>query len=419
MKRTLVFFLIFIGISSLTFSQNFSRTKKSKMNVEKFVLAQFIDAFDSDSARVVVFMEVPYYSLQFVKKEKYFKSYYQVSIGIKKKKEKDAKYFIYSDSISVDNYTDTQSSIKNRKHFAEFSISTGFEYVAIGELQDLDTRKKGTKTDKLNLKSAEKKPFLMKPIFMLDLPGYWGFEDNQIPTRGFRVMEIGDGVDLKISGFVEKSNFEVSIFLLNQSNEDSLIQKFDGDGSYGFFSENIFIPSSKFNSLKNEFKILLSQNKKNIEEKVSFSRYRPGVSSFIYDIDLALKQMRYIISNEESQQLKNVSNTDKENLFYKLWKKRDPTKNNEKNELMEEYYKRVEYTNDQFAGWQPGWETDRGMVYILFGPPDQIQRSNQIATNSTVYQIWNYYKINKEFIFRDQNGFGDYRLETPFLGSGL
>ena len=86
---------------------------------------------------------------------------------------------------------------------------------------------------------------------------------------------------------------------------------------------------------------------------------------------------------------------------------------------MEEYYKRVEYTNDQFAGWQPGWETDRGMVYILFGPPDQIQRSNPTATNSTVYQIWNYYKINKEFIFRDQNGFGDYRLETPFLGSGL
>ena len=49
MERHLFFLLIFIGISSLTFSQNFSRSKKSKINVEKFVLAQFTDAIDSDS----------------------------------------------------------------------------------------------------------------------------------------------------------------------------------------------------------------------------------------------------------------------------------------------------------------------------------------------------------------------------------
>ena len=84
---------------------------------------------------------------------------------------------------------------------------------------------------------------------------------------------------------------------------------------------------------------------------------------------------------------------------------------------MEEYFQRVEYVNEHFSGWQPGWETDRGMIYILFGPPDEIQRTNPSAGNSTIYQIWNYLKVSKQFVFRDQNGFGDYRLDTPFIGS--
>ena len=85
--------------------------------------------------------------------------------------------------------------------------------------------------------------------------------------------------------------------------------------------------------------------------------------------------------------------------------------------IYSEYFQRVEYVNEHFSGWQPGWETDRGMIYILFGPPDEIQRTNPSAGNSTIYQIWNYLKVSKQFVFRDQNGFGDYRLDTPFIGS--
>ena len=58
-----------------------------------------------------------------------------------------------------------------------------------------------------------------------------------------------------------------------------------------------------------------------------------------------------------------------------------------------------------------------GMIYILFGPPDEIQRSNLNSSNSSAYQVWYYNRINKQFIFKDQNGFGDYRLDRPFIGS--
>lgn len=383
------------------------------------MLAPFPDAIHSDSVKVVTFMEIPYYSLQFVKEGDSYSAYYQASLSIRDKKGKDIEHIIWSDSIQVDLYSDTRSMMKNKKHFTEFNVPIGNRYEVVGELQDLDTRKKGILRKNIDLRPLGKKPSLLSPIFMLDLPGDWGFNKDKIPTRGYRVKEIGLGVDLKISGFVDKGDYEINIFLTNGTANDSLIQKFTGDGRSGYFSENIFIPSVKFNSLKNDFRISLFQGKKVDEQEISFSRYKPGISSYVDDVEVAIRQMRYILSNDERKVLKARLKEDKEQLFYQLWKERDPTPDTEHNELMEEYFQRVGYVNEHFSGWQPGWETDRGMIYILFGPPDEIQRSNPTAGNSAIYQIWNYFKINKQFVFRDQNGFGDYRLDTPFIGAGL
>ena len=383
------------------------------------MLAPFPDAIHSDSVKVVTFMEIPYYSLQFVKEGDSYSAYYQASLSIRDKKGKDIEHIIWSDSIQVDLYSDTRSMMKNKKHFTEFNVPIGNRYEVVGELQDLDTRKKGILRKNIDLRPLGKKPSLLSPIFMLDLPGDWGFNKDKIPTRGYRVKEIGLGVDLKISGFVDKGDYEINIFLTNGTANDSLIQKFTGDGRSGYFSENIFIPSVKFNSLKNDFRISLFQGKKVDEQEISFSRYKPGISSYVDDVEVAIRQMRYILSNDERKVLKARLKEDKEQLFYQLWKERDPTPDTEHNELMEEHFQRVGYVNEHFSGWQSGWETDRGMIYILFGPPDEIQRSNPTAGNSAIYQIWNYFKINKQFVFRDQNGFGDYRLDTPFIGAGL
>ena len=408
--------IILISASAILFSQRLNSQKKSRSNVEKFILAPFPDAVDEDSVKVVTFMEIPYYSLQFIKKESSYLAYYQASLSIRYHKGKEINNITWTDSIQVELYTDTRSTMKNRKHFADFNVSLGEKYEVIGELQDLDTRKKGLLKKNIDFKGLEKMPSLLKPIFMLDLPGNWGFNNDKIPTRGFRVREIGLGVDIKISGFIEKNDYEVSIFLTNGTANDSLIQKFSGDGKLGFFSENIFIPSAKFNSIKNDFRILLEQGKEKDEQKISFTRFKPGFSGYVNDVEIAMKQMKYILSNDERKELKNNNKQNKEQLFYQIWKKRDPTPETEQNELMEEYFQRVEYVNEHFSGWQPGWETDRGKIYILFGPPDEIQRTNPSAANSTIYQIWNYVKVNKQFVFRDQNGFGDYRLDTPFLG---
>ena len=123
-------------------------------------------------------------------------------MSIRYHKGNEINNITWTDSIQVDQYTDTRSTMKNRKHYADFNVLLGKKYEVIGELQDSDTRKKGLLKN-IDFKGLEKKPSLLKPIFMLDLPGNWGFDTGKIPTRGFRVREIGLGVDIKISGFVE------------------------------------------------------------------------------------------------------------------------------------------------------------------------------------------------------------------------
>ena len=137
---------------------------------------------------------------------------------------------------------------------------------------------------------------------------------------------------------------------------------------------------------------------------------------FIKNQELALEQMRrYLLNNEERSLLKKASKKEKETLFAKFWKDRDPTIETSSNELMDEFFFRINYANENFDSWQPGWETDRGKIYILFGPPDNIYRSQSFNTMRTIHR-WDYLKINKQFIFVDQNGFGDFKLNSPFLG---
>lgn len=133
----------------------------------------------------------------------------------------------------------------------------------------------------------------------------------------------------------------------------------------------------------------------------------------IVDLDLAVEQMRYVARQTDIDQIRAGETPEDRRLrFLEFWNKRDPDPQTTRNELMEEYYHRIEYANRNFTHYLEGWRTDRGMVYIRFGAPENIER-HPFETNSRPYEVWHYYNLNYEFVFVDETGFGDYRLRYP------
>jgi GWxTD domain-containing protein len=81
----------------------------------------------------------------------------------------------------------------------------------------------------------------------------------------------------------------------------------------------------------------------------------------------------WIITDEERAAFKQLTNDEeRDNFIEAFWQRRDPTPDTEENEYKEEHYRRIAYANEHFAAGIPGWKTDRGRIYIMYGPPDEI-----------------------------------------------
>jgi GWxTD domain-containing protein len=85
------------------------------------------------------------------------------------------------------------------------------------------------------------------------------------------------------------------------------------------------------------------------------------------------EDVRWIITDEEAKAFRLLSNDEeRDNFIEAFWQRRDPTPDTAENEYKEEHYRRIAYANEHFAAGIPGWKTDRGRIYIMYGPADQV-----------------------------------------------
>ncbi len=86
------------------------------------------------------------------------------------------------------------------------------------------------------------------------------------------------------------------------------------------------------------------------------------------------EDVRWIITDQEKSAFMQLSNDEERDQFIEaFWQRRDPTPDTEENEFKEEHYRRIAYANEHYPAGIPGWRTDRGHMYIVFGPPDEIE----------------------------------------------
>lgn len=140
-------------------------------------------------------------------------------------------------------------------------------------------------------------------------------------------------------------------------------------------------------------------------------------------------EVPYIINSEEEDAFKKLkTDEEREQFIEQFWLRRDPSPETFDNEYREEYYRRIVQANEKFTSGIPGWKTDRGRIYIMHGPPDEVEthamggtyirdiEEGGGRTNTFPFERWRYRNVegmgnNIILEFVDSSMSGEYRLE--------
>ena len=131
------------------------------------------------------------------------------------------------------------------------------------------------------------------------------------------------------------------------------------------------------------------------------------------ELNREFSMAEHIASDQEQDYYASLSSAEEKRRFlFEFWERRDPSPGTFENEMKLEYLRRAEYASQAFStGRKEGWQTDRGRVYIVYGPPDEYDR-HAADMAMKPYEIWLYHDLQGgvQFVFGDILGFRDYIL---------
>lgn len=228
--------------------------------------------------------------------------------------------------------------------------------------------------------------------FQLKEKGFASIDSLAIePTLlSLRLSEAKAVDTLKLDRTVSSDN-KKPIYELNSKGYNQYLLTIDG----------VDLPNSRFS-----FEIVADSATKPLISTL-VSSYWADMPLALYNVDLAIEMLRFIIPEKNVQELSRGDNQKKIDAFEQFWKEKDPTPDTDFNELMTEYYRRIDYAFENYSSPStPGFENDMGQYYIKLGPPIEKKRT-LLGNNQTMVQ-WFYPQV--ELIFQSTSGFGDYQL---------
>jgi GWxTD domain-containing protein len=149
------------------------------------------------------------------------------------------------------------------------------------------------------------------------------------------------------------------------------------------------------------------------QRAVRFSEALDGMPISDGELDERITQLRYVATQNDIDDIRDAGDySARRKKYAEFWERLDPTPGTPANEAMTEYYRRIDFANQNFRSYAAGWLTDKGRVYVIFGPADNVSTDN-FRTDGRNVEVWQYYSRNLRLTFVDDSGFGDYRLVTP------
>jgi len=387
-----------------------------------FVDAVSFAAQNGSDSRLDVFVQVGYDMLSFVKNGDLYDAAYEMTLSLFDSADALANEKLWTESVRGIPFEKSASpnafSITHRSFEAK-----GGRYTLRLVMRDKESGTSHTLSKKVIVPDFSIADFSLSDIMLLSRVSTAGEKRSIAPSVSPNIGTIPDAFSVYLEAYnkrgVDSVRFRMEV--IGQKSDktlsvDTLTALKPGRGEYILRVPHGTLPLG-------DYRLVISARRLNApldgeqQTLAAASRFVTarwfGLPRSIKDLDLAIDQLKYIAKDDEVTKLKDAKTADeKMAAFMEFWKKRDPNPNTPRNEKMEEYYARVDYANKHFSHYIDGWRTDMGMVYIMFGAPNNVDR-HPFDVDSKPYEIWAYYDLNYSFIFVDQTGFGDYRLETP------
>lgn len=373
---------------------------------------------NSDITRIDVFIQVPYSEVQFVLKNNEFIANYSISISLyDEEKEKLFVEKTWSEQLKASDFRQTTSKNNFNLSLRSFELKPG-NYFIRTSVEDKESSRNYVSENILVVRDMSS-DFALSDIMLLAKSVDQDSSNKILPNISRNVPASATGIPIFMEVYSDKKRdvkFEYSVLddkktIMSQNFEDSIIDS--GTTRIFYTFRDTSLPLGNY-SIYIAAKGSGGENLGTVTK--TFSSRWAGIPFSIQDLDKAIQQMVYIASEDEMEQIKDAETKDeKVKRFLEFWKKKDPVPETEENELFNEYFRRIDYANKNFSHYTEGWRTDRGMVFIILGAPNNVDR-HPFDYDAKPYEIWEYYNINRSFVFVDETGFGDYRLITPLYG---
>jgi GWxTD domain-containing protein len=418
MKNLIFFCLIILSGFSLAQIENYSQ--KPELRVKYY---QDFVGFKGDDGktRLDVFIQVPYNAVQFVKTGQGFEASYSLTVSVfDEEKNNLITEKIWNEKIVAISFELTSSPENFNLGHRSFELTPGL-YTIKTSLFDNDSKNQYDSENKYKVKSFNKVPSL-SDIMLVAKKTIVDGNTKIIPNVSRNILTDRDDLSTFFEVYVDSTQPLIVDFLILDENEIE-IQKITKQINVNKGSNQVFnnIDSLTLNLGSYYLKVTLRDSSgKDFDSSIkSFVSRWSGVPNSITDLDKAVDQMVYIANPEDVAYINEAKDRlEKAKRFVAYWGKFDSNPSDKYNPVFNEYYSRVAMANANFTTYSlEGWRSDRGMVFIILGAPDNIER-HPFEYYAKPYEVWQYYNLNRSFLFTDNTGFGDYRLspDTPLYG---
>ena len=343
--------------------------------------------------------------LQFNKSNRGFTAGYEVSLNFRlKETKKTVIEKIWQETVEEKEFTATNSRLKYNTTMIDIDITdlSAQEYLIYLEVKDINSGKEFRRQIEETFSALPDQNEHTKIHLVAK---------NRLSSLEIPLSDEKSAIDLNTTfrsyfEWAVKSTDSVKVqskIYVHRDGKEKLLQ----DKVYSYPNpSDIFIFNEPFPvSLTTEgeykWRYLISCGKQEIKLKKTFSIIWFNKPYSLLNLATAVEPMMYILPDSEWTSVKKLQGTELRDWFRAYWRKRDENPVTPLNEVMNQFYLRVDRANLMYQlENKDGWKTDRGKSFILYGEPDKIERQKN-PVNTVPFEIWIYNRLNQKLTFVD------------------